>query len=129
MNCTALESIDLPSVTRFGGQVFAGCTSLTSVDLPNVTEIDNFAFMGWAFLRINIGSAVRIIGSCAFYYGGECDIYIEALTPPKLSYNSYYNLPTFLDNATIHVPYESLDAYKNNNSWSDYTSNLVGYDF
>ena len=94
------------SVTMIGGSAFENCTSLTSV---------------------TIGDSVTKIGERACY---ECSrltgVYCKAITPP--AGDSYM----FANNALgrkIYVPMESVKAYKSASSWSEYASDIVGYDF
>ena len=100
------------SVTAIGEAAFQGCTSrLTSVTIP-----DSVTTIGW-------------------YAFGWCDsltsVYCQTTTPPAaLLYNGYWG--AFDDNAPgrkIYVPTESVEAYKSAEGWSEYASDIVGYNF
>ena len=39
MECTKLESVNLPNVTKIVSQAFYRCVSMTNVSIPNLTEI------------------------------------------------------------------------------------------
>ena len=116
-------------VTIIGDSTFKGCETLLSIDIPDsVTSIGSSAFSGCSSLTsITIPDSVTSIGTCAF-----CDcssltsVYCKRTTPPT----GYYGM--FHYNALerkIYVPTESVDAYKTANYWSDYKSDIYGYDF
>ena len=100
------------SVTTIGYSAFRGCSSLTSV---------------------TIGDSVTTIGDYAFY---SCDsltsVYCKATTPPTAISDDYYDWYAFNTNASgrkIYVPMESVEAYKSAYDWSEYASDIVGYNF
>ena len=61
----------------------------------------------------------------------SCDcltsIYCEAIVPPALVGNSVFDYNG--SGRKIYVPTESVDAYKSAVHWSEYASDIVGYDF
>ena len=132
-NCESLRSIDLSKnnkITRIGERAFSHCYSLTSVTIPDsVTEIGNAAFYGCRRLTsVTIPDSVTEIGYQAFY---KCDslkeIYCKPTTPPTVgSNNIFYNNAT---DRKIYVPIASVNAYKKASGWSDYSSDIIGYDF
>lgn len=94
------------SVTSIGSWAFYNCSSLASVTIGNgVTSIEGYAFYNCSSLT---------------------SVYCKPITPPRgYSY-------MFGDNASgrkIYVPTESVEAYKSAGYWSDYASDIVGYDF
>lgn len=148
--CTQLTAITLGnSVTKIGYGAFYGCRSLTSIVLPDsVTTIDSVAFNGCSNLEsITLGNGVVSIGAGAFAHCAnlsevtlpDCvttirmwafnpcnsltSLYCKAVTPPVIEES------TIDPKATIYVPVESVDAYKSAAYWSEYTSNIVGYNF
>ena len=110
--CTSLTSITIPdSVTSIEYSAFADCTSLTSITIPNsVTSIENNAFADCTSLS---------------------NVYCKAKIPPTI-YTYYHDEGVFKGNAEgrkIYVPKESVEAYKKATGWSNYASDIVGYDF
>ena len=129
-NCSNLTSITIPdSVTTIGNAAFYNCYSLTSVTVPNsVTTIGDETFYGCSSLTsITIPDSVTAIGEEAFY---DCDsltsVYCKPTTPPAGGYGMFYHNPS---GRKIYVPMESVEAYKSAEWWSDYASDIVGYNF
>ena len=64
--CSALASVDMPSVTTIGYNAFKQCDALTSVSMPVATTIGNGAFQGCdALTSVSMPSATTI-GDGAF---------------------------------------------------------------
>ena len=121
-NCTGLTSVTIPnSVTSIGIFAFANCTGLTSVTIPNsVTSIGSYAFSVCTGLTsVTIGSSVANIGDKAFRY---CTALVKIVSlntePPTCGYDvfSYVNM----QNCTLYVPKNSLEAYKAAYQWKDF---------
>ncbi len=109
--------------------LFCNCDNLTSVTIPDsVTTIGNSAFCDCRSLTsVTIGDSVTAIGDDAFYYCRSLtNVYCKATTPPTLSSGVFdYNA----SGRKIYVPVESVEEYKAATNWSNYASNIVGYDF
>ena len=125
-SCSGLTSVSIPnSVMSIGSYVFYGCSGLTSVTVPNsVTSIGACAFYGCSSLStVTIGSGVTNIGDYAF---SDCSalqhFYCYALNPPLTASNAFCDTPIF--SATLHVPAESLDAYKSVYPWSSFGTGI-----
>ena len=83
--------------------VFSGCTGLSS---------------------ITIGSVVQTIYSYAFANCTELtDVYCYAVNVPKTNGDVFWGSLT--QYATLHVPEESLETYKNRNPWNKFGT-IVG---
>ncbi len=94
-NCSELKEVDMPStLTRIERGVFWNCESLQSIDIPaQVTLIGEYLFYGCDKLT---------------------DIYNFSVEPQVI-------LPIHRNPAqiTLHVPAESVDAYRNAPYWQD----------
>ena len=130
-NCTSLTSVTIPDsvTTAIGEYAFLNCTSLTSITIgKRVTSIGYEAFYCCTSLTsITIPDSVTSIGSHAF---SGCtslkEVYCKPTTPPSVwGYMFDYNAV----GRKIYVPTESVEAYKSAQYWSDYASDIEGYDF
>ena len=120
--CGNLTSLTIPnSVTDIGGWAFANCMTLTSIIIPNsVTRIEDntFAFC-WDLASVVIPSSVKSIGLFAFGFCGLKDVYCYAEQVPETFDGSLFeNAP--IEEATLHVPENSIDDYTNTFPWSDF---------
>ncbi len=101
--CSAIASgeIIIPnSVTSIEERAFCFCSNLTSVIIPNsVTYIGNYAFAQCSALT---------------------SVYCYASTPPSLEVFSDDFLDHVCQNATLYVPQNSIDLYRNTNGWSEF---------
>lgn len=121
-NCYLLEEINIPNgVEAIKVSAFSGCTNLESVKIPNtVTSIRHSAFQYCCNLEsIIIPSSVNSIGISAF---SECkalkDIYCQAVNVPETHSSAFNNSP--IENMTLYVPGESMNAYKTTAPWSGF---------
>ena len=129
-NCRSLTSVTIGKrVNWIGVGAFGYCTSLTSVTIPDsVTSIGDYAFYYCTSLTsVTIGKRVNWIGSEAFgYCTSLTSVYCKPTTPPTGGSSM------FSSNASgrkIYVPRNSVEAYKAAQYWSEYASDIVGYDF
>ena len=120
--CSGLRSVTIPnSLTSIGWYAFQSCYSLTSITIPNsVTSIGMYAFGNCICLTaVTIGNGIQSIGSSAF---ASCEklksFTIYATSVPKTSEDAFSC--SFIDNATLCVPDESIDAYKSTEPWSNF---------
>ncbi len=128
--CSALESLTLPKhLIRIGNSAFSSCSALTSVTIPDeVTVLGDQAFEKCGKLNsVTLGRSLASIGDKAF---ASCQVIrtvkSRALTPPVLPSSScFYN--NVYRKATLYVPYDSRDSYKQALFWPWFTS-MTGID-
>lgn len=124
--CTGITSITIPnSVTSIGEGGFTDCSSLTSINLPNsVTSIGSSAFYGCSNLSsVIIGSGICNIGAYAFARCPELtDVYCHSVSVPGTNFSAF--MESYIEYATLHVPAESVNAYKAKEPWRNF-KNIV----
>ena len=121
--CTSLTEVKLPSnLKKIDWCVFENCTSLTSIEIPDLTHtIYIRAFDGCSNLKtLTLGKRVQTIQNGAF---ANCplleDVYCRANTPPTCN-DSFYD--SYIEYIKLHVPAESVDAYKAADPWKNFKS-------
>ena len=98
-SCKSLTSVVLPEgVKNIGLYAFQDCSSLVSVTLPSsITGVDQFSFEGCKELK---------------------DVYCHAKEVPFIADNALKD--SYPEYITLHVPEESIDAYKATEVWKDF---------
>lgn len=151
-NCTSLTSVyykgDLSAWCKIkfqnyssnplcnGAKLYLNGSELTYITIPSdITEIKDRTFYGRSSLTsVTIPDSVTSIGSSAFR---DCtslkEVYCKAIAPPAGGINMF---PYYIDDFSyepigckIYVPTASVEAYKSAPKWSEYASNIIGYDF
>ena len=132
-----IVSLTIPgSVKTIGRGAFQYCSSLSDLTIGNgVNEILYEAFDGcYNLAKVTIPASVTKIGNNAFSNCGNLiSICCEATTPPIATYwvgENYWE--AFDNNASgrkIYVPRNSINAYKSAEGWSNYASDIEGYNF
>lgn len=131
-DCKTLTNINLPDSLRIiDTTAFDGCSSLKSVSCPDsINEIRSYAFVGCPNLQsLSFGTKewdndrpderILKIGKSAFSNSDK----ITSIT-------SYFAIPPELQNsfsyiyskAVVSVPYGSLQAYKQDANWKNFTN-------
>ena len=137
--CIGLTEVEVKGV---GTDVFKGCPNITSVKVDcktvknwfadskakvqtltlgeSVTTINVNSFDGFSALKtVYLGSNVSTIGAKAFANCGKLDdVYCYAVRYPNVERNTFEN--SYLDYVTLHVPAESLNQYKNHETWGKF---------
>ena len=119
-SCTNLKCLNLGhSVTTIGSYAFSNCTKLEEVIIPNsVTSIEMGAFSGCSNVySITIGETMPNI----YYYAfSKCknlkDVFCFSKEVPFTYFDPFESTP--IENATLHVPAESLDFYSSMFPWN-----------
>ena len=127
--CSGLTSLTI-SVTSIGDYAFLYCKGLTSLTLnEGLTSIGDYAFYAYGankVTRIDIPTTLTTIGDYAFYCSSSsssvlADVYSMAETPASCASSNVFCANAYSD-ATLHVPYESFDAYYEATVWGDFFS-------
>ena len=107
IGCGSTEYVIPDSVISIRAAAFSGCNSLTSITIPE---------------------SVSSIGDSAFYdcFSLKC-VYCKPITPPTVG--GIYMFDNNASGRKIYVPTASVGIYKSARYWSDYASDIVGYDF
>ena len=119
-SCTNMSSVTIPSsVKSIGFRAFEKCTGLTSIDIPgSVTSIADYAFAYCTGLeKVTIGDGIKLIGSYAFSNSESfmIDMYCYAEQVPNTYKNAFYKSGSI----QLHVPAQSIDAYRQVEPWKD----------
>ena len=120
--CSGITSLSIPvTVGYIGSSAFEDCTSLTSLSLnEGLLDIGGSAFEGCTAIKtLTIPSTVNTISINAFKNcKGITDVYCYAENVPDTHYDTFDATPT--ENSTLHVPANSVDAYRTSWPWSDF---------
>ena len=123
-----LEKIVLPhGITTIPNNLIYWCHSIQEMVFPEGIEtIGTYCvYQSRNVRRIVIPSTVTSIGNFAFTGDASlADLYVYAIEPPVLGGTGCFN--TILTTCRIHVPAESLEAYKAATNWSGQASKMIG---
>ncbi len=130
--CTNLTSIILPNnLSSIGAIAFEECSSLTSITIPDkVTTIEMGTFHYCKKLTdITLGRGIKSLSCGSFAFCPQLsNVYCYAKDAPICNNGctSYYGKATgpfkdsYIEYATLHVPAQSVDAYKAAEPWKDF---------
>jgi len=124
LGCTGLTKVTLPSgILSFGSCAFTGCTSLQGISLPRHTElVDSLTLYCCASLTsLVLPHRVRTVGGSALEHLPKVThLYCFASEPPATEARAFSTADQ--QRCTLHVPNESLQAYKQSPVWRDFYS-------
>ncbi len=135
--CKGLTSLNIPnSVTFIGDLAFNGCISLTNIVIPN-SVISNFStnsaglfYQCSGLTSVTIGSGITWMGITFFDCPNITRVTCLSTTPPYAQpyrvdgKTAYIFSPEIFDFATLYVPDESVEAYKNHPYWKQFNTIL-----
>ena len=123
----------------YRAELYLNGSVLTNITIPSdITEIKDYAFYGYSSLKsVTIPDSVTSIRKRAFFGCLRLEsLYCTPATPPSVNQGmfSYISTSTGINivkpiGCKIYVPRNSVEAYKAASGWSDYASDIVGYDF
>lgn len=124
-------------LTILGNNMFGYSGIMEFIVPDNITTIESYCFQYTKKLqRVVLPESITAIKSNAFAYSGIKDLYVKATTPPTLDTSAFYRnngVSIVLPNGhasrggpVIHVPADSVDAYKSASGWSSYKNLIVG---
>lgn len=110
--CNKLSNVKMPCSLRIiYDYAFSNCTALKSITIPNgVTEIGDEAFSKCSNLKyLTLPSTLRTVKGYVFYKCSISDVYYGG-TEEDWNNVSFYNIGTYLENATMHYSVKSMDV-------------------
>jgi hypothetical protein len=119
---TKLSSIVIPNSVKGSFGSFSNCASLSAVTLSNkITELFSYCFQHCISLEfIELPASISKLGSRIFYGCNRLRaIKVLNPTPPSIEAQTFFEC-----NAQIYVPDESVDLYKNTETWSSIASRI-----
>ena len=126
---SGLRNVTVPSsVTSWNGiYTFANCTSLTKATLNNSGAVGSYAFKNCSNLTsVTLGDNITAIGKEAFTGCTKlASVTFNSTTPPTIDSSSFGAIPSTLK---FYVPCPAVHTYRTASVWSDYASQIVGYE-
>lgn len=124
-NCEKLGSIHLgANVETVGEKAFAYCTDAYTLNITSYyfKRIEKMTFYQARFNTVTLPASLEYVGTEAFAYCSFLKtINCHAKTPPQIpSSDAFYHV----SGSTLHVPYDSFNAYTNSN-WKGYFTSIT----
>ncbi len=128
VDCWSLSSITLPnSITRIEQGAFNGCLKLPTITIPNsVTTIEMHTFyICQSLTSVFLPRSITAINHYAFRQCAKLDTVVcRAIIPPTLGTEVFLDISP---NAVLHVPYNSLNAYKAIEGYMNSFDSIAGF--
>ena len=128
LNGTQITTLTIPTtITTINKYAFAGVNVESIVITDNVTTIADNGFDWNKATSVTIGKKVSSIGKNAFRDNDSYNmttLYVKPTTPPTIDSSTFTGYTN-----TIYVPKSYLSTYKSRSTWSNYSSQMVGYTF
>ena len=125
-NCIFLDTVNFNAINCGAyAPVFSGDTAIKVLNIGNqVTTIPTYAFYNCSgLISITIPSSVTSIGHSAFSGCSKLtSITVNAITPPKLNYNTFGNIPI---NIPVYIPCLTYNSYHTADGWKDFANFVV----
>lgn len=109
------------SVVTIAKNAFSGCSGLESIYIPDgVSSVEEYAFSLCTSLKeVRIGKDVVKIGDKAFSgCSALTSVTCAAVALPQMGYFVFWYVP--VADATLYVPAELLEAYKDAEQWKNF---------
>ena len=124
-NCN-FSTIDVSNATIIGASAFNYNRNNTKIIFGAISEIGQSAFFGnFKLVKVDIPSTITKIGQMAFNKNNDTYqsqyFVVRAITPPTIDSTTF---SFHVNNCPIYVPDESIDTYKADSVWSNYTTRL-----
>ena len=130
-----MEYVEIPNtVETIGFQSFNGCNGLERAVIPS--SVKRIASAAYSFCydltEVTIGSSLEKIGPSAFGWCNRLNkVVCEAIIPPVLDDDDtsvmYGDCFSSYSTATLYVPRESIELYRNSELWGRF-SNILPID-
>ena len=121
-DCSGLTYVTIPnSITKIGEGAFQGCSGLTSVTITcGVKDIEMLAFAGCSSLESVTFNAGGLYLICDYVFTGclklsDIYCYTEGLSAFNWAFKN-----SNIENATLHVPENCVEAYKAKWPWNQF---------
>lgn len=120
-DCNEMLSMPIPeTVTRIGVYAFANCRKLTSITIPSSLTILEDRTFAWCDIKsYTLPASVTQIGCGAFEGANYSYLTCLSNNPPYLPYGINRG-----NNATLFVPANLVDTYKQTDNWKDFANIL-----
>lgn len=118
--CSKLTYVQLPeSVEEIGSNAFNNCKAMKNVILPESIRIIGDYVFPTTITSISLPASVTSIGTKAF--NGAKSVVAYGMEPAALGSNA------FATDATITVPIQAYNKYKETEGWKDYTIKMSSF--